>query len=364
MSAEVEGGRALLRGRILGFPVHLDLSFVLIMAALGYFSFPEITAVQMGLWLLIAPAAILVHELGHAVVARAAGAEPQIALAGFGGLTSFTPPRPLSRGWSLGISLAGPLVGLAIGGLLILVHLAVGAGLDPHGWQRTALLIGEFTCIAWSLLNLLPILPLDGGQAVRELLPGEPEVRERRAALVSVVAGTLAALTAFVYLGQPFIAVFMAFFVVSNVLTLRRPAEEQGRPETMPTPEQAVVGLLWQGRPAHARQLLESLPPDPPADLVVHGAVLALTGDPVQGRALLDQEVARRPGDPDVAAVLALTLALAHDWDGLVTVLQGRTGPVVPAAVVERAAQEARGAGRPDVADRLGVLAGDRPHPG
>ena len=36
--------------------------------------------------------------LGHAVVARTTGARPAIALAGFGGLTTFEPPRPLSRG--------------------------------------------------------------------------------------------------------------------------------------------------------------------------------------------------------------------------------------------------------------------------
>ena len=106
MSTPVEGGRPLLRARVLGFPVHLDISFVIVMAVLGYR--PGVTARDMALWLLITPLAVLVHELGHAVAARAAGARPQIALAGFGGVTTFTPSRPLSRARSLGISLAGP----------------------------------------------------------------------------------------------------------------------------------------------------------------------------------------------------------------------------------------------------------------
>jgi len=88
VSTPIEGGRPLLRVRVLGFPVHLDLSFVIIMAVLGYY--PGVTLRDMALWLLITPVAVLVHELGHAVAARSAGARPQIALAGFGGVTSFT----------------------------------------------------------------------------------------------------------------------------------------------------------------------------------------------------------------------------------------------------------------------------------
>jgi hypothetical protein len=93
----------------------------------------------------------------------------------------------------------------------------------------------------------------------------------------------------------------------------------------------------------------------------VHGAVLALTGDPAQGQALLAQEIARRPGDANVAAMLMLTLTLQHDWDAVIATLQGPVGVAVPGAVTQRAVQEARGTGREDVAGRIMLLAA---HPG
>jgi Zn-dependent protease len=361
VSSPVEGGRPLLRARLFGFPVHLDISFVIIMAVLGYY--PGVTLTNMVLWLLITPLAVLTHELGHAVLARAAGAQPEIALAGFGGVTTYIPPRELSRSRSLGISLAGPGVGLVLGFGLIAVREGLDDSLIYGGWQYEALRIGIFTCIGWSLLNLLPVLPLDGGQAMRELLPGSPAVRARRAAAVSVVTAVLAAAVAYLVFSQPFVALFMAFFAFSNVLTLRQTATPNARSsgrQVARTPEQAVIEALWTGNPAQARQVLEGLPPATPIDLAVHGAVLALTGEQQQGHALLAQEIQRRPGDPNAVALLVLTEALEHDWDALVGTLQGPLGPSVPPAVIDRAIEEARGTGREDVAGRLQLL-GNRP---
>jgi Zn-dependent protease len=357
MSTPVEGGRALLRGRVLGFPVHVDVSFLLVMGLFGY-SYWSGSLRDIVLWVVIATVAVLAHELGHAVAARAAGAQPHIALVGFGGITTFTPPGPLSRVRSLGISLAGPAVGLVLGVALIAVDFSAGSGLDPFGWQRSALTSGEFTCLGWSVLNLLPVLPLDGGQAMRELLPGDPEVRTRRAAVVSVVTAGLAALAA-AFLGQLFLAMFMLFFGASNVLALRGPRRARAGGEAEPgpaSPEQAVVGLLWRNDPAGARRLMESLPEGTPVDLAVHGAVLALTGDPAGGHALLDQEIRRRPTDPNAVALLILTQTLEHDWDAVLVTLHGPLAPAVPQAVMDRAVAEAQGTGRGDVAGRIAAL--------
>jgi Zn-dependent protease len=367
---QVEGGRALLRGRILGFPVHLDYSFVLIMGLFGYY--PGVRPIGWVVWILITPLAVLVHELGHAVLARAAGAHPEIALAGFGGVTTYTPPGPLSRARSLGISLAGPGVGLAIGVLLLVLKHQVWPDLTWGTWQYYALEYGIWTCIGWSVLNLLPILPLDGGQAMRELLPGAPDVRARRAAMVSIPVALVAALIAYEWQDSLFLPLFLVLFAVTNWLSVRGSVSSgapgaSGSAAPAPRglggaagPEHAIVDLLWRGQPAQARQLLESMPPGRPVDLVVHGAVLALTGDPAQGHALLDQELQRRPGDTNAIALLMLTQILEHDWDAVIATLQGPLGPNVPPSLIGRAITEARGVGREDVAGRLQVLT-DRP---
>ena len=364
MSTPVEGGRGL-RLRLFGFPVHIDVSFVLIMGLIGWLSGVR-TARDLVLWLVVAALAVLLHELGHAFVARTTGARPAIALSGFGGVTTYVPPRPLSRARSFSIAVAGPITGLAVGAVVWGVRAAVYDGLVSGDLLERATFFGIFTTIAWSALNLLPVLPLDGGQAMRELLPGTPEVRARRAAIVSIVV-LVPLLGVAVWANQSWTAAFLVFFGISNALSLRTaPSGGPGQQDAAPrlTPEQAVVGLLWQGARVQARQALESLPPGTPVDLAVHGAVLASTDQPEQGLALLTQEVARRPGDPNPVALLVLAHTLRHDWASVESTLTGPLAPVVPLAMVERVMQEATAAGRPDVAERIARLPVHRPTTG
>jgi len=369
VSTPLEGGRGLRVG-LFGFPVHVDLSFVLIMGLIGWMS--QVRGPRdLTVWIVVATASILVHELGHAVVARTTGARPAIALSGFGGLTTYVPPRPLSRARSLSISLAGPASGLAAGGAVWWLRQALGEQLEGGSLLERATAYGVFTTIAWSVLNLVPVLPLDGGQAMRELLPGDAATRTRRAAMVSL--GVLVPLLGLsVWANQVWTATFLVLFGFSNVQILRAgsPQRAAAGPGSGPaavgpqvTPEQAVVGLLWQGSPAAARELLGTLPPGTVTDLAVHGAVLVATGDTGQGEALLAQEAARRPGDANVAALVVLAHALHRDWPALEADLTGPLGPRVPLGVVDRVVQEARTAGRPDVADRILALPLRGPEP-
>jgi hypothetical protein len=52
---------------------------------------------------------------------------------------------------------------------------------------------------------------------------------------------------------------------------------------------------------------------------------------------------------------------LQRDWAAVEADLTGPAGPTVPLSLVERAMQEARAAGRPDVADRIAALPVRRP---
>lgn len=198
-----------LRFRLFGVPIRIGPSIVVVLLLFGL---GVGDPVAIALWVLIGIVSIVLHELGHALVARAAGAHPTIELVGLGGVTRYeTTGRSGRRGWRLAISLAGPGVGLAIGGVAWWLRDLV----DRGGYGEVALSILLFTSIGWSLFNLLPVLPLDGGQALRQLLPGDERTRTVRTAWTGVV--TSAALVALaVWQDQLFIAVFGGLFAAQN----------------------------------------------------------------------------------------------------------------------------------------------------
>jgi stage IV sporulation protein FB len=109
---------------------------------------------------------ILVHELGHAVVGRRLGLQPRrIVVHGFGGLCEYG-RRPTPKQGVLS-ALAGPGAGLALGALcfgLLLGAIAIGPSV-PVG---VTIFLEQMVWInvVWSLFNLMPIHPLDGGSVM------------------------------------------------------------------------------------------------------------------------------------------------------------------------------------------------------
>jgi Zn-dependent protease len=318
----VQGGRPIAKFRVFGFPVTIDISFIVVAALLGYY--PGVTARGFVVWLVMVPLAVLSHELGHAFVARPTGAEPAITLAGLGGVTTYVPPHRLSRGRNVAISLAGPAVGIVIGGALVLY--AVYGGLHSGGMAATIVDTAVFTTLGWSVLNLLPILPLDGGQALRELLPGSPRVRQTRAAMVSIVVGAAFALLA-VKLNYLFGGLLLLFLIYSNVQTVRA-ARELGSQDV----SQQLMVLIWSGRVDDARDLLEDSDPSQVHPLV-GAAVHALSDDPVGGRSALESAV--RGGDASAPGLLLLVLGARADWPAATALAQGPHAARLEPAVVQ-----------------------------
>ena len=117
------GRRAQPLFRLLGFPVHVGAGFVIFMVLLAFIN----DGGEFGWWLAGSVAGFtLIHELAHALVARRAGAEASISLEFMAGFTSYHAAKPLSRPWTIAISLAGPLTHIAAG-----VALLVALGGDP-----------------------------------------------------------------------------------------------------------------------------------------------------------------------------------------------------------------------------------------
>src|SRR5262249_23113383 len=80
----------------------------------------------------------------------------------FGGLTSWTENKEVSPKKHIAISLAGPFAGFLFGGAVYLSEVALPDLFADHFGRVTYrdLLWVNF---GWGIFNLLPVLPLDGG---------------------------------------------------------------------------------------------------------------------------------------------------------------------------------------------------------
>ncbi|APD08873.1 MULTISPECIES: site-2 protease family protein [Thermus] len=219
-------GRGFPLFRLLGIPIHLDPSFLLVLPLLAFligsnlplylelFGLPQDPGLLMGPWpfllgLLAALGlflSVLLHELGHALTARRYGVETRrITLWLLGGMAQMErlPKEPRRE---LAVALAGPLVSFALALLFRLGRVEAGAlGFLTHYLALVNLMLGLF--------NLLPALPLDGGRVYRALLAlRKPYLQATRqaAALSQAVALALGLFGLVVF--NPFL-ILIAFFV-------------------------------------------------------------------------------------------------------------------------------------------------------
>ena len=183
------------------------------------------------LWIIVLFVSILVHELGHALTSRKmTGVTPSIKLWGMGGLAY--PNTQLTQKQSFWVTWAGPLAGLGFFGLIVLsccaiYGFAVGTELTmiflfPSRETYTVLaemnnpllfMLKELLWVNfwWSLIDLLPIFPLDGGQIYASI-----EKSPKRVWIVGMVTGAVVAIAGFFILHQIFIAILFGYFAFQN----------------------------------------------------------------------------------------------------------------------------------------------------
>lgn len=160
-----------------GVPIFVNMWFA-VLAFLCFLSFQQVTPFGPlgGLAVVFAMVlAVIVHEMGHALVARRFGLEPRILLHGFGGLCIHKEaPTPRHNAW---VTAAGPLAGFAAAAVVFVVVLPTLSALSPSllvvmdasGAVTGETVLGVFLAVfcyfnvAWSIFNLVPIWPMDGG---------------------------------------------------------------------------------------------------------------------------------------------------------------------------------------------------------
>jgi Zn-dependent protease len=336
------------RFRIFGIPITIEPPFLVVLAILGVTpNRPPIWVIE---WVLVAGVSVLAHELGHALAYRAFGVAPRIRLYSFGGLT-YGAAVPTAR--SIVVSLAGPLAGFAVGGVVFLVAQVVPAGSSAVDAVVRDLL---FVNIGWGLFNLLPIIPMDGGRAttavLEALMGNRGELVGRAFSLVASGGLSIGALL----VGQIYIALLAAIFAIVNLQEL---AAFRTRPQW------AALGDGWdalgRGEVAvsidHARRIIRSrTSPEiriAAAELLAWSGLAAESGDTVSEgmgllgdgtvasellRAVVDQRMGRVPHrlaesfaanrTPAITPIAARIVAETNGVDRLVaelTALGGQT---------------------------------------
>ena len=164
-------------GSLFGIPFYLNPSWFLVLGLVTWtyggglaadfpYLAPGVTGLLGLLTALLLFASVLAHELGHSWVALRQGINVQsITLFLFGGVASLS-QESTTPGNAFWVAIAGPLVSACLAGLFFLVHAITRVG-GPAG--EILQLLGSIN-LALAVFNLIPGLPLDGGNILKAMV--------------------------------------------------------------------------------------------------------------------------------------------------------------------------------------------------
>jgi Zn-dependent protease len=211
-------------GRIAGIDLKLHVTFALVLAlGASQWGVPHgARGAAFGVLLVsLLFVCVVLHELGHALMARRFGiATHAIVLLPIGGIAQLarSPEQPRHELW---ISVAGPAVNLVIAGVLLLATFPAGlAGLSEESLSAILSQPSPSALLLWllganvtmALFNLLPALPMDGGRILRAALAmrlGATRATPLAATIAQAVAVGLGALA--LVNGQLMLAIIAVF---------------------------------------------------------------------------------------------------------------------------------------------------------
>ena len=391
---------AMLSFRLLNIPVRVQPFFFVIGVLLWYYpaersgGVTEDWPIRLLIWMSVMFTGVLAHEFGHALVGRAFGLVPAVELYGMGGLTYWPRGKVLSPLRHMAISVAGPGVGIAIGLAAVVVMVVAG---DMPSLASYALSSIVWVNLGWGVLNLAPMMPLDGGNIMASFF--ELFARGRGRLFARYLSLAIAALIVAwaLYSGALWIAFLVGWMSFGNFRAARAEAaigEDLPLGEEIAAVVQAIasadrgagdlgaaaasriedllaraktpkvraqlVALLAQARlidgdPVAAREALTRMPPGHAVDPGLEGGVLLLAGEADRALPLLVASL-DQGASPSLQLLLAKALVERQDFNRAVEIFSSRpVERVVPEALyfVESSAYQA---GAFAAAARLGEL--------
>ena len=207
----------MIRFSLFGIPVQIQPWFWISLAIIGGGGTANTSdaILRLCLFLLAGLISILVHELGHALSGRAFGARSEITLQAFGGLASF-PGARFTRPQYFLVTAAGPAAQLLLAAAIFLAipdlfTLTSDAG---YFWKKLT-----YISALWALVNLLPVLPLDGGQMLNALLG---PARLRLTLWITILSASIAALLVYQTFHRLIFPLFLGLFAWQAWQALRQ----------------------------------------------------------------------------------------------------------------------------------------------
>lgn len=197
----------MVRFTLFGIPITVQPFFWITLALLGGALRADSTAALLYICLFIIAGfiSILVHELGHALTARKFGAQTEIVLQAFGGYAAYTGIR-MTRVQSFLITAAGPLIQIILGLVVFaLLRIVIIKNANAVIFLIVLMQISFF----WAILNLLPVMPLDGGQLLNAVLG---PTRIRITLTVTIIVAIITAVALFKTTGSILFPIFMGMF--------------------------------------------------------------------------------------------------------------------------------------------------------
>lgn len=211
--------------RLLGTPVRVSPWFWVMTLGFGMRGVGnDVDIVPALLWVAAVFISILLHEFGHVLAARMChfGVD-EVVLYQLGGYAALRPPHGERLAINdILISLAGPCAGfLLYVGFRSLIWIYPEVVFEFGNIGKMLLVYLLYINLYWGLFNLLPIYPLDGGQATRTFLMALSRGGASMAAVISIVAAAVMG----IYMFQQqngWIAIMMIFFIILNMQMLDR----------------------------------------------------------------------------------------------------------------------------------------------
>jgi Zn-dependent protease len=157
------------------------------------------------------------------MMSRVFGQRPAIVLYGMGGLCYYSNVDRESPGHRFLVLVCGPLAGFLLAGLAfgaILVAGIAGTELTPTVIQVLKTLIG--INLVWSVINLFPIWPLDGGQMSEVVLTKLSANNGKRwAHVISLLIAGILGIVLYTRFQSVFMAIWFGYFAFINYQVLQ-----------------------------------------------------------------------------------------------------------------------------------------------